>query len=63
MTEIGEMSTTLRMTEGDSMSPAARSFIREQAVLAVREYLEHEKRVRDEQRLTGGVYDDQEGEG
>ena len=63
MVEIGEFSTTVRVGEGEFIfSPQVRDHIRELAVSAVREYMEHQERVCAEQRLTSGVRDEQEGE-
>lgn len=63
MVEIGEVSSTVRVGEGEFiLSPRVRDQIRELALSAVLEYLGHQDRVRNEQRLSSGVRDEQEGE-
>lgn len=60
---ISEVSTTVRAVDGDSlMAPETLQKIVNIVLAAVRDQEEHRMRVRAEQRITGGVREEQEEE-
>ncbi len=61
---IGEVVSTVRAVDGDALLESRTLEKIVNAVLqAVREQEEHRARMRVERRITGGVLDEQEGEG
>jgi hypothetical protein len=62
--EIGEITSTLRAVEGDSvLSPRTMEQIVRAVLRALHEERNHERRVRAEQRVTGGVSHEQAEDG
>jgi hypothetical protein len=62
--QIGEVVSTVRAVDGDSLlSPQAMDKIVRLVLQAVRDQEEHRKRVRAEQRITSGVRHELEEEG
>jgi hypothetical protein len=58
--EIGEVSSTVRAVDGDSLvNPAAMQRIVQHALRVMQEAQEHAKRVAEERQVTGGVADQQ----
>jgi hypothetical protein len=58
--EIGEIASTVRAVEGDSvLSPRTMEQIVRAVLRALHEERNHERRVRAEQRVTGGVSHEQ----
>ncbi len=61
---IGDIVSTVRTGDGDSLlAPQTLAKIVEAVLLAVQEQEEHRSRVRAEQRISGGLSDEQEAEG
>jgi hypothetical protein len=57
---IGEVSSTVRAVDGDSvLSPRAMELIVRAVLRAVRADRDHDQRVRAEKRVTGGVSQEQ----
>ncbi len=58
--EIGEVSSTVRAVDGDSLvNPAAMQRIVHHALRAMQDAQEHAKRVAEERKVTGGVAEEQ----
>lgn len=61
---IGELTSVVHAVDGDSvLTQQAMDRIIRTVMEAVRQREEHRERVRREQRISGGVRDEQEGEG
>lgn len=61
---IGEVTSTVRAVDGDALlSPKTMNAIIQAVLHAVHEREAHHKRVRTEQRISGGVSAEQEEEG
>ena len=59
--EIGEVVSTVRAVDGDAaLAPETMAKIVRAVLAAVREQQDHDRRVRAERRVTGGVRDEQE---
>ncbi len=61
--EIGELLSTIHTVDGDSvLAPQTMEKIIRAVLRAVQDGEEHRKRVRAEQRITGGIAEEQEEE-